>query len=185
MAWKASGPRAEMERHGAPKSAGLAGVSSEVRLGDGWLVCSALLLEWSKLNLLRSIGRIFTSPKNTRPTPHHKHKHKHHDHQNHPISKRSPARFPPPVLLCLLAVGWAVGCWLDVVAAVAAVAAAAFGGACWQWSFFSGAGARKWCCCQCISATGVLVLGLMWCWCAALPPRISGPGSRPAWIAGG
>ena len=69
MAWKASGPRDEMERHGAPKSAGLAGMSSEVRLGDGWLVCSALLLEWSKLKLIRSIGRIFYFAQKHPPPP--------------------------------------------------------------------------------------------------------------------
>ena len=105
----------------------------------------------------------------------------HQNHQDHPISKKSRARFPPgpPVLLCLWAVGcWllAVGCWLAVVAAVAvvavvagvalvavvvavvaAVAAAAFGGASGHAAgngVSSGAGAKKWCCCECISATG-------------------------------
>ena len=79
----------------------------------------------------------------------------------------------------------AVGCWLAVVAAVAvvavvagvalvavvvAVAAAAFGGASGHAAgngVSSGAGAKKWCCCECISATvlvALLVLGLMW-WC--------------------
>ena len=83
------------------------------------------------------------------------------------------------MLLCL----WAVGCWLAVVAAVSVVAvvagvalvavvvaavvvavvaavaaAAAFGGASGHAAgngvSSSGAGAIKWCCCQCISGTG-------------------------------
>ena len=151
-----------MERHGAPKSAGLAGVSSEVRLGDGWLVCSALLLAWSKLKLIRSIlDGYFTSPKNTRTPP-------------PPQAQAQAPRPPKPphmqkVSASIPPSGAAVLLWLFLLPSLlAAVAAAAFGGACWpccwQWSFFSGAGARKWCCCQCISATGVLLLGLMWCW---------------------
>ena len=52
------------------RSSGLAGVSSEARLGDGWLVCSVLLLVWPQPKLIMSIGSIFTSPKNTpRPPP--------------------------------------------------------------------------------------------------------------------
>ena len=61
-----------------------------------------------------------------------------------------------------------VGCWLGVVAAVAmvavvalvavvaAVAAAAFGGAAGHGGSSSRAVAKKWCCCQCISATGAV-----------------------------
>ena len=106
----------------------------------------------------------------------------HQNHQEHPISKRSRARFPPGPLQCCCACGlWAVGCWLAVVAAVAVVAvvagvalvavvvavvvaavaaavAAAFGGAsghaAGNGGSSSGAGAIKWCCCQCISAIG-------------------------------
>ena len=73
--------------------------------------------------------------------------------------------------MCLLAWLLAGGCWLAVVAAVAAVVAAvvaaaavtgasghaAFGGASGHAACngisASGAGAVKWCCCQCISAT--------------------------------
>ena len=90
----------------------------------------------------------------------------HQNHQDHPISKRSRARFPPGPLQCCCACGlWAVGCWLAVVAGVALVAvvvavvaaAAAFGGASGHAAgngVSSGAGAKKWCCCECISATG-------------------------------
>ncbi len=109
---------------GPRESAGLAGVSSEAQLGDGWLVCSVLLLVWPKLKLIMSIGRVFLLRQKT-PTAHHP-KHKHHDHQNHqdhPTSKRSRERFPPgPLRGCcacwLLAVdSWlrGVGCWLLVV----------------------------------------------------------------------
>ena len=93
------------------------------------------------------------------------------------------------------------GCWLAVVAAVAAVVAAvvaaaaaatgasghaAFGGASGHAACngisASGAGAVKWCCCQCISATVAdvgndVVL-------AAVEPHISGVGEA-AGIAGG
>ena len=101
-------------------------MSSEVGLGDGLLVCTVLLLLWPKLELVMSMRRVFTSPK----IPHqHKHKHRHRNQQDHPISKRSRARFPPGplVLLCLLAVGCgllAVGLLL-LVALVAAVAVVA------------------------------------------------------------
>ena len=50
------------------KSAGFAGMSSEVGLGDGLLVCTAFLLLWSKLELIMSMGRALTSPKNTPPS---------------------------------------------------------------------------------------------------------------------
>ena len=105
----------------------------------------------------------------------------HQNHQEHPISKRSRARFPPGPLQCCCACGlWAVGCWLAVVAAVAVVTvvagvalvavvaavaaavAAAFGGAsghaAGNGGSSSGAGAIKWCCCQCISATGATLV---------------------------
>ena len=50
----------------------------------------------------------------------------HQNHQEHPISKRSRARFPPGPLQCCCACGlWAVGCWIAVVAAVAVVAVVA------------------------------------------------------------
>ena len=79
-------------------------MSSEVGLGDGLLVCTVLLLLWPKLELVMSMGCAFTSPKKNHQ---HKHKHRHRNQQDHPISKRSRARFPPGplALLCLLAVG--------------------------------------------------------------------------------
>ena len=69
-----------------------------------------------------------------------------------------------PLQCCCACRLWAVGCWLGVVAAVAmvavvalvaVVAAAAFGAA-GNGGSSSGAGAKKRCCCQCISATGVV-----------------------------
>ena len=50
------------------KSAGFAGVSSGLGLGDGSLVCIAPLLLWPKLEMIMSMGRAFTSPKNTPPS---------------------------------------------------------------------------------------------------------------------
>ena len=116
------------------QSAGLAGVSSEVQLGDGWLVYSVLLLVWCKLKLIMSIGRIFTSPKNT-PYP-------------KGLGLDSP-RVPSSAAVLVGCGLLAVGCWLAVVAVVAAVAAvaaaAAFGGASgraagnsfffWRWGY--------------------------------------------------
>ena len=95
-------------------SSGLAGVSSGVRLGDGWLVCSALLLVWPKLELIVSIGRILSWPKNN-PPPHPTTSTSTSTTttKTTPISKRSRARFPPGSLRCCCAC-W-LGCWLLAV----------------------------------------------------------------------
>ena len=51
------------------QSAGIAGVSSGMGLGDGLLVCPCAfaLVYKSKLELLMSLGRAFASLKNTTP----------------------------------------------------------------------------------------------------------------------
>ena len=120
------------------KSSGLAGVSSEARLGDGWLVCSVLLLVWPQPKLILSIGPIFTSPKNTPrapppPPPQSQ-------AQTQPQAPPKPPNIqkvlssippsPPPLTAAVLVGCWplavgrwllVVGCWFAAVAAVAVV----------------------------------------------------------------
>ena len=96
------------------ESAGLASVSSGNRFGD---VCSVLLLVWSHLELIMSLGRSFASPKNTPAPPQtqkHKHKDEHHDH--HQPQPRGTGLKPP---------WFQVAVTVAVAAAVVAVAVVA------------------------------------------------------------